>query len=75
MLLPNLTPKAWVLEPGDALYLPPRVAHHGVSLDEVCPVSTPLMLFSLKIVVAFGGFFLLLMVILLVKRNKIEWSS
>ncbi|CAM9270904.1 unnamed protein product [Ascophyllum nodosum] len=28
--------QAWVLEPGDALYLPPRVAHYGVSLDEEC---------------------------------------
>lgn len=27
--------KGWVLEPGDALYLPPRLAHHGVSQDEV----------------------------------------
>lgn len=24
-----------MLEAGDALYLPPRIAHHGVSLDEV----------------------------------------
>lgn len=24
----------WVLEPGDMLYLPPNVAHHGVALDE-----------------------------------------
>jgi 50S ribosomal protein L16 3-hydroxylase len=24
---------SWVLEPGDMLYLPPGVAHHGVSLD------------------------------------------
>ena len=24
----------WVLEPGDMLYLPPGVAHHGVALDE-----------------------------------------
>jgi 50S ribosomal protein L16 3-hydroxylase len=23
----------WVLEPGDMLYLPPRVAHHGVALE------------------------------------------
>lgn len=23
----------WVLEPGDVLYLPPRVAHHGVALE------------------------------------------
>lgn len=26
----------WVLEPGDMLYLPPRVAHHGVSESEDC---------------------------------------
>ncbi|WP_299257077.1 cupin domain-containing protein [uncultured Kushneria sp.] len=26
----------WVLEPGDMLYLPPRVAHHGVSQSEDC---------------------------------------
>lgn len=25
-----------VLEPGDMLYLPPRFAHHGVSLDDQC---------------------------------------
>jgi 50S ribosomal protein L16 3-hydroxylase len=25
--------KAWTLEPGDALYLPPNVAHHGVAVD------------------------------------------
>jgi len=25
--------KEWVLEPGDLLYLPPNVAHHGVALD------------------------------------------
>lgn len=25
-----------VLEPGDMLYLPPRIAHHGVSLDDAC---------------------------------------
>lgn len=24
----------WILEPGDMLYLPPGVAHHGVALDE-----------------------------------------
>ncbi|CAM9223205.1 unnamed protein product, partial [Hapterophycus canaliculatus] len=28
--------QGWVLEPGDALYLPPRFAHHGVSQDEEC---------------------------------------
>ncbi len=26
----------WVLEPGDMLYLPPGVAHYGVSLDDDC---------------------------------------
>jgi 50S ribosomal protein L16 3-hydroxylase len=26
--------REWVLEPGDMLYLPPGVAHHGVALDE-----------------------------------------
>ncbi|GAB4302481.1 MAG: cupin domain-containing protein [Thiohalomonadaceae bacterium] len=26
----------WVLEPGDMLYLPPGVAHHGVALDNDC---------------------------------------
>ncbi|WP_445621198.1 JmjC domain-containing protein [Kushneria sp. Sum13] len=26
----------WVLEPGDMLYLPPRVAHHGISQSEDC---------------------------------------
>lgn len=26
----------WVLEPGDMLYLPPHVAHDGVSLDDRC---------------------------------------
>ncbi|HHP7239568.1 JmjC domain-containing protein [Longibacter sp.] len=25
-----------VLEPGDMLYLPPRIAHHGVSMDDAC---------------------------------------
>lgn len=25
--------QTWVLEPGDMLYLPPNVAHHGVALD------------------------------------------
>jgi len=27
---------AWTLEPGDLLYLPPRVPHDGVSLDQDC---------------------------------------
>ncbi|MEI6183162.1 MAG: cupin domain-containing protein [Polynucleobacter sp.] len=26
----------WVLEPGDMLYLPPHVAHHGLALDAGC---------------------------------------
>lgn len=26
----------WVLEPGDILYLPPRVAHHGVAVGDDC---------------------------------------
>ncbi|RKQ96328.1 50S ribosomal protein L16 3-hydroxylase [Kushneria sinocarnis] len=26
----------WVLEPGDMLYLPPRIAHHGISESEDC---------------------------------------
>lgn len=26
----------WVLEPGDMLYLPPRIAHHGVSQSDDC---------------------------------------
>ena len=26
----------FVLEPGDMLYLPPRVGHHGISLDKEC---------------------------------------
>lgn len=26
----------WVLEPGDMLYLPPNIAHHGVSEDDEC---------------------------------------
>ena len=26
----------WVAEPGDIVYIPPKVAHHGVSLDDEC---------------------------------------
>ena len=26
----------WVLEPGDMLYLPPNVAHHGIAEDDQC---------------------------------------
>ena len=28
------TEQEWVLEPGDMLYLPPGIAHHGVALEE-----------------------------------------
>ncbi|WP_250658292.1 cupin domain-containing protein [Alkalimarinus coralli] len=29
----------WVLEPGDMLYLPPQIAHHGVSLGDCITLS------------------------------------
>lgn len=36
-LLQNFTPtEDWVLEPGDMLYLPPGVGHHGVAVDDDC---------------------------------------
>ncbi len=39
-LLQDFAPDAeWVLEPGDMLYLPPRVAHHGVALDDCMTYS------------------------------------
>jgi len=28
--------ETWLLEPGDMLYLPPRIAHHGVARGEEC---------------------------------------
>ncbi|MDG2353506.1 MAG: cupin domain-containing protein [Gammaproteobacteria bacterium] len=28
--------QVWDVEPGDILYVPPKVAHHGVSLDDEC---------------------------------------
>ena len=28
--------RAWTLEPGDILYLPPRIAHHGVAVGDGC---------------------------------------
>lgn len=31
--------ESWVLEPGDMLYLPPRIAHHGIALDECMTLS------------------------------------
>jgi len=34
-VMESFTPeREWVLEPGDLLYLPPGVAHHGVALDQ-----------------------------------------
>lgn len=35
-ILRDFTPEQeWILEPGDMLYLPPGVAHHGVATDDV----------------------------------------
>lgn len=31
--------ESWILEPGDMLYLPPGVAHHGVALDPCMTLS------------------------------------
>jgi len=31
--------EAWTLDPGDMLYLPPNVAHHGVALDDCITCS------------------------------------
>lgn len=39
-LLSNFESKQdWVLEPGDMLYLPPGIAHHGVALDDCLTFS------------------------------------
>jgi 50S ribosomal protein L16 3-hydroxylase len=39
-LLKHFKPnKQWVLEPGDMLYLPPGVPHHGVALDDCMTFS------------------------------------
>ncbi|MCK5605475.1 cupin domain-containing protein, partial [Candidatus Pacearchaeota archaeon] len=47
-LIPNLplrimqdfqAEEEWILEPGDMLYLPPGVAHHGVAMDNCMTVS------------------------------------
>jgi 50S ribosomal protein L16 3-hydroxylase len=36
-ILPDFVPEQeWVLEPGDMLYLPPRVAHWGMALGDDC---------------------------------------
>lgn len=34
-----ITAEEWVLEPGDMLYLPPGVAHHGVALEDCITLS------------------------------------
>lgn len=31
--------KAWILDPGDMLYLPPNVAHHGIAVNECMTCS------------------------------------
>ncbi len=39
-ILRDFVPDAeWVLEPGDLLYLPPRIAHEGVALDDCMTCS------------------------------------
>lgn len=39
-ILKDFKPDAeWVLEPGDMLYLPPRIPHHGVALDDCMTYS------------------------------------
>jgi 50S ribosomal protein L16 3-hydroxylase len=39
-ILQNFNPEQeWILEPGDMLYLPPGVAHHGVALGECMTFS------------------------------------
>ncbi|EIJ43435.1 hypothetical protein BegalDRAFT_2593 [Beggiatoa alba B18LD] len=39
-ILREFTPEEeWILEPGDMLYLPPNVAHHGVAIDECMTFS------------------------------------
>ena len=30
------TDEEWILEPGDMLYLPPKIAHYGISMDDDC---------------------------------------
>jgi 50S ribosomal protein L16 3-hydroxylase len=39
VLRPFRPEREWVLEPGDMLYLPPGVAHHGVALEECLTYS------------------------------------
>jgi 50S ribosomal protein L16 3-hydroxylase len=31
-----ITESIWEAEPGDIVYIPPKVAHHGISLDDEC---------------------------------------
>lgn len=39
-VLEDFVPDAeWVLEPGDLLYLPPRIPHNGVALDDCMTIS------------------------------------
>jgi 50S ribosomal protein L16 3-hydroxylase len=39
-ILENFTPaQKWTLDPGDMLYLPPNVAHHGVALNDCMTAS------------------------------------
>ena len=39
-ILKDFTPdEDWVLSPGDVLYLPPRIAHYGVALDDCMTFS------------------------------------
>jgi 50S ribosomal protein L16 3-hydroxylase len=39
-LLKNFTPnREWILQPGDMLYLPPGIPHHGVAVDECLTFS------------------------------------
>ncbi len=39
-ILSDFTPdEDWVLEPGDMLYLPPRIAHNGVAMDDCMTFS------------------------------------
>jgi 50S ribosomal protein L16 3-hydroxylase len=39
-ILQQFTPEeSWILEPGDMLYLPPNIAHHGVALDDCMTFS------------------------------------
>ena len=46
----------WDLSPGDVLYVPPRIPHHGVALDdEARPRLSLSLLFSLSFSLSFDG--------------------